>query len=279
MSLGGQSMSSRYDAYVLGNTSEEYQRLRHQALAWEEATRRALTKVGVKQGAHCLDVGCGPGEVMRLLREFTGPGGRIVGVDRDGQVGTQALAALTAVYGDGFAFHQHDLATDIPIPEAPYDTIFARFVFFHQRDQVGLLRRLWSATKPGGALLVMDADVLTPFSDWPAWSHEIRDFVQATFRGVGLDLTTGRRMPERFVESGIGPADGLDASTLLFPGPAVAAFAITAARSILPAALAIGTITQDKFDAMVRATEAGGAEEKSMMYWPIVVATWKRKPA
>lgn len=51
-------------------TAEEYQRLRRQALAWDGAARRMLLRVGLGTGMTCLDVGCGPGEVMRLMGEM-----------------------------------------------------------------------------------------------------------------------------------------------------------------------------------------------------------------
>lgn len=271
-------MSEHFEAYTLGNTSEEYRRLRMQALAWEEATRRAIVKAGLGERARCLDVGCGPGEVMRLLREMTGPDSHITGVDRDGKIGREALATLKAVYGDNFAFHELDLASEAQIPGGPYDFIFARFVVFHQRDQVALLRKLWGLLKPGGTLLVMDADILAPMSVWPAWSDEIVAFIHDTFKGAGLDLSTGRRMPEWFLQAGIGPHDGLDASTILLPAPEVATFANVVATSLLPAALQMGTTTQPAFDAMVAKVKEEGAKEKAWMYWPIVIATWKTKP-
>lgn len=272
-------MSAKFEAYVLGNSSEEYQRLRMQALAWEEATRRAVAKAGLKPAARCLDVGCGPGEVMRLLSELAGPSAHITGVDRDGKIGAEALGMLTAVYGPDFAFHELDLASDAPIPGGPYDFVFARFVVFHQKDPVTILRKLWSAVKPGGTLLVMDADIVAPFSTWPQWAAPIRDFMHATLAGAGLQLETGRKVPEYFLAAGIGPHDGLDVSTLMFPGPEVATFMITVATSLLAAGLKLGTTTQAGFDAMVATTKTEGAKETSWMYWPLVVATWKTKPA
>jgi ubiquinone/menaquinone biosynthesis C-methylase UbiE len=270
-------MSAKFEAYVLGNTSEEYQRLRMQALAWEEATRRAITKAKLKPGARCLDVGCGPGEVMRLLAEMSGPESHVTGVDRDETIGTEALATLKAVYGNRFAFHQMDLASDAAVPGSPYDFIFARFVVFHQTDPVALIRKLWNETKPGGALLVMDADIVAPFSTWPQWAVPVRDFIHATLSGAGLNLETGRMVPEYFEAAGVGACDGLDVSTLLFPGPEVATFMISVATSLLPAALKLGTTTPSAFEVMVAAAKAAGANEKTLMYWPLVVATWKTK--
>ena len=75
------------DGYVLARTSEEYQRLRRQAQLWEQVTAQALDRVGIGAGMRCLDVGCGPGEVMRLMAGRVGASGRVTGLDNDGRVG------------------------------------------------------------------------------------------------------------------------------------------------------------------------------------------------
>jgi tRNA A58 N-methylase Trm61 len=86
--------SSEGSIYVMGRTSEEYERLRRQSELLEPATRSVLTRAGLGPGMSCLDVGCGPGEVMRLMAEHVGPDGRVVGIDVDGKVGREALAVL-----------------------------------------------------------------------------------------------------------------------------------------------------------------------------------------
>lgn len=270
-------MKAQFDDYVLGNSSEEYKRLRMQALAWEEATIRVLGKAGVKLGDNCLDVGSGPGEVMRLLREIVGHKGQVTGIDKDGKIGREALAALTTAYGNNIAFYELDAASAAAIPGSPFDLVFARFVLFHQRDQVTVLRKLWSIVKPGGSLVVMDADVLAPFNVWPSWAVPIRDLGRSTLQAAGLDLETGRRMPERFVDAGIGEADGLDASTLLFKASAVADFVITATTSLLPVALQMGLTTREAFHEMAASAREGAATDRSWLYWPFAIATWKKK--
>jgi ubiquinone/menaquinone biosynthesis C-methylase UbiE len=73
--------------YVLPRTSDEYERLREQARMWEPQTAALLDHVGLAAGARCLDVGCGPGETMRLMAEHVGPEGHVTGIDVDGAVG------------------------------------------------------------------------------------------------------------------------------------------------------------------------------------------------
>src|SRR5262245_47554723 len=82
------------DNYTLGRTPEEYQRLRHQARVWEAATKRVLQQAGLREGMNGLDIGCGPGEVMRLMGEMVGASGHVTGLDTDGQLGRQAIEML-----------------------------------------------------------------------------------------------------------------------------------------------------------------------------------------
>lgn len=87
------------DGYVLGRTSEEYQRLRWRARLWEQVTAQVLGRVGIGPGMRCLDAGCGPGEVMRLMAGRVGASGCVTGLDNDGRLGREALEVLRATVG------------------------------------------------------------------------------------------------------------------------------------------------------------------------------------
>jgi ubiquinone/menaquinone biosynthesis C-methylase UbiE len=80
--------------YVTGRTSEEYNRLRRQSEHLESTTNSVLDRVGLSPGMNCLDLGCGPGEVMRLIAQRVGSTGRVVGIDVDGKLGLEALSVL-----------------------------------------------------------------------------------------------------------------------------------------------------------------------------------------
>ena len=75
------------DGYVHARDVNEYQRLRDQALMWQRATEEVLDRVGLKPGMSCLDVGSGPGAVMRLMANRVGPQGRVTGIEIDGKLG------------------------------------------------------------------------------------------------------------------------------------------------------------------------------------------------
>ena len=268
-------MASTFEDYVLERTSAEYQRLRRQSQIWEEATERALRKAGLAPGATCLDAGCGPGEVMRLMREIVGPAGHVTGVDIDGVIGAEAVQALTSVYGGNLEFHKADLMVD-DVPGAPFDLVYARFVLFHQKQPVEFLKRLWSLVKPGGTLLVMDHDFITG-AGWPDYIRPIGTFISETFGRSGLDPSVGRNIPVHFETAGIGKADAADVSTIFLPGAAAAPMVIAVAQSLLPAAEKMGTMTAERFAAMAEDFKTTAARDLAWIYWPLLNAVWKKK--
>ena len=84
-------LNESLDSYVMGHTSEECQRLRQQAKVWEASTMQILQRIGLREGMSCLDVGCGPGEAMRLMGETVGEAGHVTGLDVDGKLGHEML--------------------------------------------------------------------------------------------------------------------------------------------------------------------------------------------
>ena len=70
-----------------------------------------LDRVGIGAGMRCLDVGCGPGEVIRLMAERVGASGRVTGLDNDGGVGQEAVGVLRATVAGQFEFIQADAET------------------------------------------------------------------------------------------------------------------------------------------------------------------------
>ncbi len=67
--MAAKAQKANPDGYVHARDANEYQRLRDQASMWQRATEEVLDRVGLKPGMNCLDVGSGPGSVMRLMAE------------------------------------------------------------------------------------------------------------------------------------------------------------------------------------------------------------------
>jgi SAM-dependent methyltransferase len=265
--------------YALARTPEEYERLSLQARVWEPATGRLFDQVGLAAGATCLDAGCGPGETMRLMAQRVGPSGRVIGVDVDEPLGAQALAALRLAGHRQCAFVAADLTADEPLPDAPFDFVFARLLLYHLPERVEVLRRLWDAVAPGGHLVVQDYDVRSAgvLPTLESLDEFVR-FATAAFTAAGCDIHVGARLPQLFVEAGVGTPDGTDVAGRLEPLSRGRHFLAGVHNGLLATALAHGITTPDE-----SAAWHGAIAHDAELYpdrpflWPLLIGAWKRK--
>ncbi|MGZ5915177.1 MAG: class I SAM-dependent methyltransferase, partial [Hyphomicrobium sp.] len=126
------------DGYVHARDAEEYQRLRDQALMWQGATEQVLDRIGLSAGMSVLDVGSGPGAVMRLMGDRIGAEGSVTGIDIDAGLGAQALSALRAEGGAKFAQIDANVLDLETVPGAPFDLVFCRLFLMHMQEPVAV---------------------------------------------------------------------------------------------------------------------------------------------
>ena len=265
------------DGYALGRSADEYERVRRQALAWEPATTTLLDKLGVRRGASCLDVGSGPGEIMRVLAERVGPAGRVLGIDVDRE---QSAIALARLHADGHyqcAIDVRPLRGDEPVPGGPFDLVFARLLLFHLPDRAAALARLWEAVAPGGCLVVQEYHVPSALTlpTLPGF-EQVKGLIIGAFRAAGADPEIGARLPLLFAEAGIGSPDGTDVAGLLMPLSRGRGMVLDTARSLLPVALAAGLVTAEAAELMLTsAAQEVDQYPDHQMLWPLLMGAWK----
>jgi ubiquinone/menaquinone biosynthesis C-methylase UbiE len=273
-------MSASGNEYIMGRTTEEYQRLRSQARVWEPVTRRLLGQLELRAGMSCLDVGCGPGEVMRLLGEIAGPTGRITGLDVDGNLGREALGVLQANSSCRFAFTEGNVETLEEIPEAPFDVIYARLTLIHLQDPIAVLRKMYAWTKPGGYIVAQEYDncSLTVYPEWPGMA-ELEKVLSGVYAHAGRDPFLGRKLPTYFDQAGIGPPDGSEIASELGPFSQYGPMCKAAYSSLLPIALKAGITSEADSEAYFREVDQALGESKYTVMFPLLVGVWKRKPS
>ncbi|MEV6348684.1 class I SAM-dependent methyltransferase [Actinoplanes sp. NPDC051851] len=267
--------------YALGRTPEEFDRVRAQARLWETDTARLLDRLGLAPGARCLDAGCGPGETMRLMAERTGPTGTVTGLDID-----PVTCAVTesALHEQGYRTCRarvHDLTGALPIPDGPYDLVYARLLLFHLPQRVEVLRRLWASVAPGGHLLLQDYDVGAVAAQPPlALLDEMIGVVLEAFGAAGCDVHAGTRLPHLMIEAGAGAPDGTDVAGRLLPITAAAPILESVYRSLLPVAYAHGLTSLDRAEASLAALHRETAADPGRyVRLPLLGGAWKKRPA
>ena len=197
-------MAEAQDGYLLGRTEAEYGRLRRQARLWEPATHRVLNAAGVAPGMRCLDAGCGPGDVMRLIGRLVGRGGHVTGLDVDANLGAHMLAQLRREEGPQFDFVTADLMRGETVAGAPFDLVFARFLLLHMTDPVAAVRHLAALLRPGGTLVLMDFDT-TRMACRPEHPAITRSYaiIEATYARSGKHPDCGLRLAGYLADAGL----------------------------------------------------------------------------
>lgn len=195
---------AEHEGYLLDNRRLEAG-TRFEALSalFDASTFRHIDGLGIAPGWRCWEVGAGGPGVARWLADRAGPDGHVVATDID-------TSWLPAEGAPGYRVLRHDVAVDPPPPGGPYHLIHARLVLVHVPERDRALRTLVSALRPGGWLLVEDADpALQPLLclDEYGPEQELANRLRRGFRTLlaqrGADLGYGRTLPRRLREAGL----------------------------------------------------------------------------
>ena len=265
------------DGYVHARNDAEYQRLREQALLWQSATEEALDRIGLKPGMSCLDVGAGPGAVMRLMADRVGPQGRVTGIEIDAALGAQALAHLRAQGGATFELVAADALAIEALPGAPFDLSYCRLFLMHMQDPVAALERMLYWTKPGGAVMAQEFDfgaiAVEPLC--PAMAEFNRLF-EGVFRGHGRNLRAGRQLPAQFEAAGLGLPDATLAEAKFLPLKDLAQLLIGVYEGLFAAAAELGIADPVRAHAFRKDMAEAAADGRYYCLTPILIGAWKR---
>jgi SAM-dependent methyltransferase len=202
--------------YLLAKQPSELERLRLQSLVWEPTGRQLLSKVGGGSGGRALDVGCGAMGWLRILSEWVGPSGQIVGADIDESMLNAARSFLEEEEIANVELVVDDLF-DSKLEPQSFDLVHARYLIAplgRGREQVASHRRL---VKPGGSLVLEEWDLASwHFNPTAPAAERLIRLLSEIFAGLGGEA--GRGLPELFREIGV-EEPGIDAHVIaLQPG-------------------------------------------------------------
>lgn len=165
-----------------------------QALQWEPAGAQLLAELGDGSRLRAVDLGCGPLGWLRLLSNWVGPGGEVVGTE---VTEATAQAARQTVRSEGLANVSVvvDDIFDSWLPDESFDLVHARFQLGplgRHEEQLAVYRRL---LKPGGWLVVEEPDSVAWHFNPPAPAGQrLYEVGIRTLADWGRDLDVGRRL-------------------------------------------------------------------------------------
>lgn len=159
-------------------------------------------KVGVGPRWRCWEVGAGGPSVIRRLAQRVGSGGRVLATDIDVAWAEEASASNVEV-------RVHDVGAD-SMPDEGFDLVHARLVLVHVTSRDVALAKMVAALRPGGWLIVEEADpalqplgCLDPITEEEALANRIRNGFRSLMADRGVDLSYGRKLPRLLRGAGL----------------------------------------------------------------------------
>jgi len=156
---------------------------------WADS-REALADLALQTRERVLDVGCGTGELTRVLREETP--GTVVGCDAD--IGLLAHLEPPAVLGD---------ATRLPFEDDSFDLVVCQALLINLPDPAAAVEELARVSSDRVAAIEPDNGAVTVESTVAAEPSLARRAREQYLDGVDTDVTLGAAVSEHFESAGL----------------------------------------------------------------------------
>lgn len=261
------------EGYLLDNEQTQAG-ARFGALAqlFDPSTFRHLTALGIGPGWRCWEVGAGGPSVPDWLADQVGPSGLVMATDID----TSWLEH--AGVPEQLQVLAHDVGVDSP-PADGLDLVHARLVLTHVPAREQALTSMIAALRPGGWLLLEEADpalqpLLCPDEYGPAQqlANRLRHGFRALMAARDADLAYGRTLPRRLREHGL-----LDVSAdAYFPitSPACTTLEVATVEQIRDRLVIGGVATDAEIDQHLDNIVAGHVPDLATS--PLITASGRR---
>ena len=174
---------------------------------------------------------------------------------------------------------RHDVGVD-PSPDGPFDLVHARLVLVHVANRERALATMVESLRPGGWLLLEEADPgLQPLvcpdesSDAERLANRLKRGFRTLMAERGVDLAFGRTLPRLLRKAGLVEVQ----SDAYFPmgGPACDELERATIEQIRDQLIEHGLATPDEIERHLRAVATG---QLDLATSPLVSA-WGRRPA
>jgi SAM-dependent methyltransferase len=259
--------------YAIAGGSAGKQRLDVLARVMAPATVALFDRVGIPNGATCVDVGCGGGHVTAELARRAGSRGWVVGIDAD-----EPLLELAAgdLGRDGVTNVEFRCQDASEIDKSEFDLAYARLLLSHVSDPKRVLDAMVGSLRAGGVVVVEDLDVSDYRCYPPTPAHDRWvEIYRETIRRRGGDPHLGQTLPRRLVGAGLRGVAVTITQPCALRGDAklVAPMALRAMTEFVTGE---GVASAEEVDEIVAELYRYAADPTTLMGLPRIVQSWGR---
>jgi Methylase involved in ubiquinone/menaquinone biosynthesis len=150
------------------------------------------------EGQQVLDIGSGPGLLVRDIAQQVGPSGAVVGLDMADNMLESAKALCSDFKTVTF---KHGDAMSLPFPDNSFDAVVSTQVYEYVPDLNTALSEFARVLRPGGRGVIVDTDWAFPY--WHSMDVTIRDRMIEAWKGHCEQESVPMRLPASIKLSGL----------------------------------------------------------------------------
>ncbi|GLW76056.1 class I SAM-dependent methyltransferase [Actinokineospora globicatena] len=248
-------------SYVFATSfAREEERLSLGEHLWDPGTTSRLAGLGVGRGTRCLEIGAGHGSIAAWMAEC---GASVTAVDID----TSRLGWLR---GCGVSVHRSDISRD-PLPGSGYDVVHARLVVQHLADRVAAVRRMVSALRPGGYLVLEDTDTATTLATAEGVLRpRVRDAAYAVMAESGYHPRCGLLDVDLALSAGLRDVRAEGRAEVITGGTPQGRWFALWLEHLRPAMVERGLVTRSEVDAAIAELDDPGTRWLSQVMITVI---------
>jgi SAM-dependent methyltransferase len=237
--------------------------------------------MSIKQGAHAVDIGCGPIGIMNLLSERVGTQGLVMGVEREprfvdmarAEVNERGLRNVRVIHAD---------ALQTGLERNTYDLVHERLILINlpPASQEALLIEMFSLLKPGGVIALQEFDSASYvcYPEHPSWRLLLSIWNDA-FHATGGNEFVGRSLVHRLQCLGAENVKVKLHVEVAQVGEYRRTHLLSLIESMRDLILASGQIAEHDLRSHMSALSAHLADPRTTLIDKLVVQAWGQRPA
>ena len=221
---------------------------------------------GISSGWSCLEVGAGAGSIARWLAHQVGPTGRVVATDIDTRFFADAAGINLEVW-------RHDISCD-PLPYQNFDLVHVRWLLDLLTDRDALIKKLITALKPRGWLLVEEPDKFPSAAGASGAYRKLKQATAALLQSAGTDHEWARTLPAVLNAAGLVNVTAEANADIFQGGSPMAELRQLSLAQLREPLLQAGLITEAELDSGATCL----AQPSQWLMDLALVAAWGQKP-